>query len=145
MKPYVRAFVAFASVLVFAVPAHSQDKVCAQATVIGINCGGENCSQSITLVRPYFGGNQTCLEPYFVYCCSTEYLDYTSSGFYCSGECDDAVKAILKDPVASEFSWTHTLRAKDCSAHFRPFFRSWDASEKPIDLRRRLTLSGIGG
>jgi hypothetical protein len=105
---------------------------------------GTRLRQYITLRRPYFGNNQTCLEGYIVYCCSTAYEDYSDSGFSCSETCDDAMKAILRDPNGSEFTYTHTLWAKDCSGYYRPFSRSWDVTRKPIDLRPRLALSGIG-
>jgi hypothetical protein len=145
MKCLFRRLLVISSVLLFLTPARSQSDQCAVPQVTGVNCSANNCNQFITLIRPYFGSNQTCLEPYWVFCCNTEYLDYTDSGFYCSEICDDAVKAILKDPSLSEFAMTHTLWAKDCSGHFSPLARSWDVTQKPLDLRPRLSLSGIGG
>jgi hypothetical protein len=125
--------------------AHSQNDACAVPQVIGYNCGGVNNSHSfITLIQPYYGSNPTCLASYVVYCCNIPHGDFTDSGFSCSEECDDGVKAILKDPDLSEFSWTHTLWAKDCSGNFRPFSRSWDVTQRPLELRPKLTLSGIG-
>jgi hypothetical protein len=85
------------------------------------------------------------LEGYYVYCCSTQYEDFSDSGYTCSEVCDDTLRAILKDPDASEFALTHTLWAKDCSGHYRPFSRTWDVTRKPIDLRPKLVLSAIGG
>ena len=134
------------SVLVFATSAHPQSNVCANNTVIGFTCGGpNNCSQFITLRQPRFGGTQTCLQGYIVYCCDQPYQDDSDSGEYCSFVCSSAVDAILKDPDASEFTLTHTLWAKDCSGHYRPFSRTWDVTRKPINLKPRLALSGIGG
>ncbi len=146
MKRLVRALFVFSGVLVFLIAAHSQTDQCAVPMVVGYPCTGENnCHGFITLIKPGFGSNPTCLAPYIAYCCNIGYLDYTDEGFSCSYSCDDAVKALLKNPDASEFTLTHTLWAKDCSGHYRPFARSWDAPEKPIDLRPRLALSGIGG
>jgi hypothetical protein len=81
----------------------------------------------------------------FIWCCDTQELDYNASDESCSVFCDDAVSTLLKDPYASEFALTHTLWVKDCSGHYRPFALSWDAPEKPIDIRPRRALSGIGG
>jgi hypothetical protein len=132
-------------VLVFKIPAHSQD-VCANNYVQGMNCyGPNNCTGYMVRRFPQFGGNQTCLEGYFIYCCDQQYQDFSDSGETCSEECDDGLKAILKDPNAVEFTFTHTLWAADCSGHYRPFSRTWDVTQQPIILRKpRLNLSGIG-
>ncbi len=147
MKSLVRTILALGGALAFVIPAHSQQDVCAGNYVTGFYCGGpNNCSQYITLRYPDYGsGSPTCLEGYYVYCCSSQYEDYSDTGDACSDVCDDAVKAILKDPDAAEFTWTHTLWAKDCSGHYGPFSRTWDITPRPIDLRPRLSLSGIGG
>jgi len=146
MNNLTRTLLVLSVILVSAISADSQENECGVPYVFGVNCSGNNCSQYITLIRPSSGSNSTCLVPYMVYCCNTQYEDFNDSGFYCSFVCDDAVKAILKDPDASEFSMTHTLWAKDCSGHYRPFSRSWDVTRKLIDLRPpRLGVSGIGG
>ena len=143
MKSFVRNLFVLSSVLAFALPAHSQE-VCAGYQAVFINCSGpNNCNQGVPVIRPYFGSASTCLEETFVSCCSTQIVDYNDTGVACSDVCDDAVKALLRDSNASEFSLTHTLWAKDCSGRYRPFARSWDAPEKPINLRLRLALSGI--
>jgi len=120
---------------------YSQDDVCANNQLSTVNCAGpNNCRSSIVLRRPLFGNNQTCLEGYIQYCCSTGFQDYTDSGESCSEICDDAVKSMLKDSNVLEFSMTHTLFAKDCSGHYKPFARSLEPRERPLDLRPKLTL-----
>ncbi len=135
----------FSNILVFVVLAHSQD-TCAGTMAVNINCSGpNNCSQSVAVLRPIFSSAPTCLETTFVWCCDSQQFSYGDTGESCSGFCDDAVRALLKDRDASEFSLTHTVWAKDCSGRYRPFARLWDAPEKRIDLRSRLALSGFGG
>jgi hypothetical protein len=106
---------------------------------------GPPAEQFITMRSPQFGSNQTCLEGYIIYCCESQFQDYSDSGWPCSEVCDDALKAILKDPDASKFTLTHTLWASDCSGHYRPFARSWDVTRRRpmIDLRPKLKLSVI--
>lgn len=146
MKRLVRAILTLGSMLPVLVPAYSQSEVCANNQIVGFQCAGpNNCSQYITLRQPRFGGNQTCLVGYLVYCCSTQYQDYSDSGFTCSFVCDDLLKGFLNTPGGAEFTITHTLWAKDCSGLYRPFSRSWDVTRNLVDLKPRLSLSGIGG
>jgi hypothetical protein len=79
--------------------------------------------------------------PTQVWCCDAQVLDY-NVGDWCSGQCNEV--ALLKDRGVLEFALTHTLWARDCSGHYQPFARSWDAPKRPIDLKPRLGLSGIG-
>lgn len=147
MRRLALSILALSSILVLAVPAYPQTD-CAVPMAVFIQCSGPNgCNQGVAVLRPYFGYNETCLDSTYVWCCSTQIQDYNDTGVSCSDFCDSSLRALLKDPDASEFSLTHTLWAKDCSGYYRPFARSWDAPpQKLIDLRpSRIDLSGLGG
>ncbi len=145
MKALARVLFAFYGALLFVIPTYSQG-VCAGTMATYIQCSGpNNCNQTVPVIEPYFGSASTCLEPVFTPCCSTQVYDYNDSGSPCSDVCDDAIKALLRDQAALEFSLTHTLWVRDCSGRYRPFARLWDGPEKPIDLKSRPALSGIRG
>lgn len=145
MKTLVRTFFVFNGALLFVIPTYSQG-LCAGTMATYVQCAGpNNCNQTVPVIQPYFGSASTCLEPIYTPCCSTQIPDYNDSGSPCSDVCDDAIKALLKDQAAVEFSLTHTLWAKDCSGRYRPFARLWDGPEKTINLKPKSALSGIGG
>lgn len=141
MKRMAGAFFVLGTALALAMPAYSQS-TCANWMAIGFRCyGANNCSQPVSVLRPTFGSG-FCLEETFVQCCDQQILDYTV-GPPCSFSCDSALMNLLKDPKVVQFARTHTLWMKDCSGHYGPFGRTWDAPEKPINLSPR-ALSGIG-
>ena len=142
MKSLVHTLFVLSSALAFMVPAYPQDSICANYYAVSIPCSGpNNCTGNATVLRPTFGSG-FCLEQTFQWCCNTQELDYTV-GDPCSFSCDAAFRTLLKNRDVLEFALTHTLWLKDCSGHYGPSARLWDAPKKPIDLRPR-PLSGIG-
>jgi hypothetical protein len=142
MKRFALPILVLGSMMAIATGSHAQ--ACANSMAIYQPCSGpNNCNSGVSVNRLYFGSVQYCMEESFLWCCSTQIPDWNSVG-YCNegGECEDL--AFLKDPAVLEFSLTHTLWVKDCKGRFGPLARSWEAPEKPINLRPRLALSGIG-
>jgi len=133
--------VIISSVLVFGIRAHSQ--TCAFPVAISVPCSGpNNCNQSVSVLRAYWGSVKWELSQTFVWCCSAQIPDYSvgdSCGYGPVGQ------SVLKDRDVLEFALTHTLWTADCSGHFRPFARSWEVPTKLIDLKPKIAPSEIGG
>ena len=139
-SPFIRNVIS-AGMLCWALSAHSQ--ICANYQAMNINCtGANNCVQSVSVLRPYYGSVGYCLSDLWVACCNTQIHDF-EVGDYCGGVCGNDVKALLTDPSVMEFALTHTLWIKDCSGRYGPFARSWDGPAKSVDVRPK-PLSGIG-
>lgn len=146
MRRFLRSFLLLTNALALAVSAYSQGSCLNYQTTL-VQCNDQNnCSQYVTVQQPYYPGNW-CVYEISVPCCSTYLPDY-SVGDYCDGShgCDAAAtRALLKRPDVLEFAFTHTLWLADCSGHVGPSAHLWEPPAKPIELRPRIRLSGIGG
>lgn len=144
MQGLVRTLFAIGGALAFLNSAYAQSGTCANYQATQVQCyGPNNCHGYVAVIRPYFGSG-VCLQPFYVACCETQVLDY-SANQPCSSDSDclDALKSVKDHPEILELSLTHALWLRDCTGHYGPFARAWDAPEKPINLSPK-PLSGIG-